>query len=504
MNRKLISLAVAAALVAPAAAMADAVLYGRVHVSLDYQNVDNVIQPIYNNSATNAFTFQNVTTPAFAGNDVFINNARQTVLVVPTGTVLTPAQVQQVRETVRLQPGQTLRGADYNGWGMSDNNNFRGEGRSSILGVKGSEDLGGGLKAVYQIEMHIRMNDADSNLTNGAAVNGDGAVSYRNTYVGLAGGWGTALMGRHDTPFKLSSGKLDLFADTMADYNGTVGFADVRADNAVAYISPSFSGFTLMAAIVPGGGGTAGFGNSIESDSIAEGVSIAGIYSNGPFYASAAYEALSGDLFMGQNTALLPCLSTDVGGIYNYQCQRTDDDATKWRLGLGLLNWNGFSLTGIYEQQDNNPGGQTGIAFVNGNNASQSFILPNGPETNRLWQVQAGYTFGNFMLKAMYGQNEADGDYLMPSRLDTTSGNAAVYAQGAKNLYENTTSSWAIGADYNFSKRTMAYILYTATDSDSSDQPALTNGIIPGSATPYPTTRVSSWDGFSLGVSHRF
>ena len=42
MNRKLISLAVAAALVAPAAAMADAVLYGKLNVSLDYVDVDNV------------------------------------------------------------------------------------------------------------------------------------------------------------------------------------------------------------------------------------------------------------------------------------------------------------------------------------------------------------------------------------------------------------------------------------------------------------------------------
>ena len=45
MNKKLISLAVAAALVAPAAAMADAVLYGKMNVSLDYVDVGNVILP---------------------------------------------------------------------------------------------------------------------------------------------------------------------------------------------------------------------------------------------------------------------------------------------------------------------------------------------------------------------------------------------------------------------------------------------------------------------------
>ena len=48
--------------------------------------------------------------------------------------------------------------------------------------------------------------------------------------------------------------------------NATVGFQDLRADNAVAYISPSFSGFTLAAAVVPAGGST-GIGSlNTESD----------------------------------------------------------------------------------------------------------------------------------------------------------------------------------------------------------------------------------------------
>ena len=47
MNKKLITLAVAAALVAPAAAMAEAVLYGKVNVSLDYADVKNVVLPTW-------------------------------------------------------------------------------------------------------------------------------------------------------------------------------------------------------------------------------------------------------------------------------------------------------------------------------------------------------------------------------------------------------------------------------------------------------------------------
>jgi len=122
----------------------------------------------------------------------------------------------------------------------------------SRIGFKGSEDLGGGLKAIYQIEIGINPNDTNNNLIQNADT-----FSYRNTFVGLAGGWGTALMGRHDTPLKISTGKLDLFADTLADMNATVGFQDLRADNVVAYISPSFGGFTLAGAVVPAGGSTA-------------------------------------------------------------------------------------------------------------------------------------------------------------------------------------------------------------------------------------------------------
>ena len=168
-----------------------------------------------------------------------------------------------------------------------------GGGRANRLGVKGSEELGGGLKAIYQIEIGINANDTNNNLINNADT-----FSYRNTFVGLAGGWGTALMGRHDTPLKISTGKLDLFADTLADMNATVGFQDLRADNVVAYISPSLSGFTLAGAVVPAGGSTGGLGDqNTESDQINGGWSVAGIYSNGPFYASAAYESLNAEMF---------------------------------------------------------------------------------------------------------------------------------------------------------------------------------------------------------------
>ncbi|MDX1353157.1 MAG: porin, partial [Thiomicrorhabdus sp.] len=78
--------------------------------------------------------------------------------------------------------------------------------RDSRLGVKGSEDLGNGLKAIYKMEFGVSIDD-DANK---------GTLTNRNQYVGLSGGFGTILMGRHDTPTKMIQAK-DLFNDGHAD-----------------------------------------------------------------------------------------------------------------------------------------------------------------------------------------------------------------------------------------------------------------------------------------------
>jgi predicted porin len=220
------------------------------------------------------------------------------------------------------------------------------EDESSRLGIKGSEDLGGGLKAVYKMEFGTRVGDAL------------GTISGRNAYVGLAGDWGTALWGRHDTPHKISTGPLDLFGDTTADVDqgGThVGlFQDLRAQDAIAYISPSLSGLTLAGALV----------QTAATDDLSNAYSIAGIYSNGPWYASLSYEVLENDL---------------LGAA---------DDDTKWRVGLGVLGMSGFSATVIYEDHSD-IGGVSGV-------------------DSQAWSVQGAYDFGNNRVKAMYGNYDDD------------------------------------------------------------------------------------------------
>ena len=116
--------------------------------------------------------------------------------------------------------------------------------RNSRVGVKGSEDLGNGLKAVYQLETTV-------NVPNGGESGSFGGA--RNTFVGVAGGFGTVVMGRHDSPLRMIQPS-DGFADSAYAGNNTKRFngnldGEDRLDEVVAYLSPDFNGIKFAVAI---------------------------------------------------------------------------------------------------------------------------------------------------------------------------------------------------------------------------------------------------------------
>jgi len=190
--------------------------------------------------------------------------------------------------------------------------NYQVNSRASRLGLKGSEDLGGGLKAVYKMEFGVNIADA-------------GGLSSRNQYVGLSGGFGTLVIGRHDTPMKMSTGRLDFFGDEVGDYNKIAGFVDMRANNAVAYLTPKMGAFGAALAIVPGEEP----GANADNDGIADAISANATYTAGPMFFAVAYETL------GNMTGVT------VG----------DDDwkATRFGAGYKISNHN---LAFVYEKQD--------------------------------------------------------------------------------------------------------------------------------------------------------
>ena len=97
------------------------------------------------------------------------------------------AQAQTANVTLYGRLNITLEYIDANG---SNPSVQRVSSNSSRLGVRGTESLGGGLNAIFQIESSIS-GDA-----------GGGTLAGRDTFVGLQGSWGTFRFGSSWSPVR--------------------------------------------------------------------------------------------------------------------------------------------------------------------------------------------------------------------------------------------------------------------------------------------------------------
>lgn len=244
---------------------------------------------------------------------------------------------------------------------------------ASRIGFKGTEDLGGGLAAIWQIESTVDMDE------------GRGNFATRNTFIGLKGGFGTALIGRHDTPLKSIGRTLDLFGDTMADSRNVMVDNNGRPDNVLMYTSPNFSGLNF-AALYSTGSADATASEPKDTDF----TSLSATYKNGPLYLGLGYENGDG-------------LSTTI------------DKA--WRLGAGYT-MGAIKLVAQYDKND----------AISGNPDSDA------------WLVGAAYTMGNIVLKANYMERDIDNTSNDPQQWTigadyNLSKRTSVYAQYANGEY---------------------------------------------------------------------
>lgn len=127
-------------------------------------------------------------------------------------------------------------------------------------GMRGQEDLGGGLNALFDVSGFIRADTGEA----GRFPND--TLFSRTTMVGLQGPWGTLRLGRLTTPNFISTIRLNPFGDsttfnpvTLHTYvggqpldaaiasGGPAGVSDSAFNNSVAYTSPNLSGFSAAA-----------------------------------------------------------------------------------------------------------------------------------------------------------------------------------------------------------------------------------------------------------------
>lgn len=152
---------------------------------------------------------------------------------------------------------------------------------ASRLGVKGSFDLDDtGLSAIYQAEYEINVDDGGS---------GNTALSQRNIFAGLRGGFGEVRYGKFDTPLKTAEGKVDQFNDLKGDLDNLIGGQN-RVSNIVQYSSPLLAkAITINAAFIPAEGTDVDQDGEAD-DGVADSISLSLVYDNKTFYAALAYD----------------------------------------------------------------------------------------------------------------------------------------------------------------------------------------------------------------------
>ena len=116
---------------------------------------------------------------------------------------------------------------------------------SSRLGFKGQLEMQDGLVGLYQIEYQIDPVDGHARDEvkgeNGEIEVTDSTFTQRNSYVGLKGSFGTLKLGKHDTPLKKASLKVDLFNDLKGDIKNITD-GENRITSFLGYDSPVFGG----------------------------------------------------------------------------------------------------------------------------------------------------------------------------------------------------------------------------------------------------------------------
>ena len=186
---------------------------------------------------------------------------KKTAISLAVAAAMTASFAAQADTTLYGRIGQSI---DYNDPDGGDSN-WDVENFTSRWGLKGSEDLGNGLKAVYRYEWSI-------------STEGDGVFGRRLAYVGLEGGFGQIKLGQQWTPYYNVVGYSDIM--NSVGYNLYSGI--FRKSDSVVYQTPDLGGFQVEAMVnMDGAAGETGVDN----------YNVALSYSNGPLFAGVAFLA---------------------------------------------------------------------------------------------------------------------------------------------------------------------------------------------------------------------
>ncbi|MEM5342223.1 porin [Paraburkholderia azotifigens] len=339
-------------------------------------------------------------------------------------------------------------------------NMFSGNLQGSRWGMKGTEDLGGGLKAIFQLESGFDPNTGKSGQ--------GGRLFGRQAYVGLThDAYGTFTAGRQYDPV------VDLVQPLTADnYFGstftTPGDVDnndnsSRTNNAIKYVSPVWSGFQFEGMYALGGvAGSTGSGQTWSG---------AATWSGGPFSVAAGY------------------IRMDAGNT----------------LASRGTSWNSATVPtsgATFDSQINN--GYASAKSVSIASTAAQYVT--GPFTFNIRYSFAQYkpdAFSAFTEQEKYHVAGAYAGYqVTPAML---LGLGYTYTHGAGDTSANYHQV-SLGGDYNLSKRTDVYLVGAYQHASGTQRTSLTSTQEAGASVgSYGYDAASKTQEIvSLGIRHKF
>jgi predicted porin len=333
---------------------------------------------------------------------------------------------------------------------------------NTVFGLKGSEDLGGGLHAIFRLEDGFNVNNGTSYFKN--------TIFGRQAYVGLQSNqYGQVTLGRQ--------------YDSVVDYLGPISLANFgdgnnlaahpfdndnlddffSINNAVKYTSPTYAGLTF--------GGLYGFSNQAGGFSNNRAYSFGASYSNGPLNLAAAYMLLN-------NAGGGPLQNNLTGAVSSADGDANIVSARQTVFGVGGNYAFGPATVGLlwtHTQFNNATAGGALSAFSTAMSGNMNLHLDNF---------------------------EVNGHYALTSALSLNG--AYTFTEGAYNSASGSGNPhWhqvTLQSDYSLSKRTDVYVegVYQRVSAPvgSAFSGAAINGLSPSTS----NSQVAA----TVGIRHRF
>src|SRR3989441_7962801 len=319
-----------------------------------------------------------------------------------------------------VQPNQS-------NWDLVDN--------SSRIGFRGNKDLGGGLTGLFQFESRVRLDT------------GNGVLTGRDSYGGVAGSFGTVRLGRTIGPVYyatydyISMHNHDTGTSSDALLAPTVVGRQGFMNRTVWYTSPKFGAFSVDVAY------SLLAAQRVVGDSQPRYLGLVGSYDQGPLHLAASYA----------NTKN----SNDLGG------GGTANDDKAYTLG-GLYDFKTFVVGALIEN-------------------AKSKTLTGGDAKRNYFRVSGMMPVGKNEFHVNFGTvNHWIGGVTSVQPTSTSN-------DGAK--------QWTLGYNYNITKETKIYGFYTRVDNDSNGTYGAGNFSTVNQVVPVPGLDISS---IAIGVRHNF